>query len=80
MNDERQKSPVDVPCAMRFVRAKQIAVFDGRTCDGEEHWIWLPRSMVTWRHLESREWGRVVVTMPKWLAEDRGMHCLEITS
>lgn len=64
---------VEVTCVMRFVRPNQIAVFDGRVCDGKEHWIWLPRSMVTWRHFGSRGLRNIVVTMPAWMAEDRGM-------
>ena len=68
-------TPVEIRCQIRTVREKTIAVWDGRFCDGKEHWLWLPRSQVRWWRSKgaSENSMHVTVCMPAWLAEDRGM-------
>lgn len=66
--------PIRVFAEMRTVREKTIAIWIGRyNTMREEEWVWLPRSEVRWRYLNPDLRKRCVVTMPEWLADDRGL-------
>lgn len=64
---------VDVTCQVRKddPTKKAIAVADGttETIDGRERekWFWLPRSQIEVNA------GDGTVTMPRWLAEEKGL-------
>lgn len=62
---------IEVACEVRRVRDKVVAVADGATFTGEggreiEKWYWLPKSQI-----EVNADG--TVSMPEWLALDRGL-------
>jgi len=68
---------VDIACAVRQddPQKKAIAVADGTTEEIEggrtrEKWFWLPRSQI---EVEDQPDGTVIVTMPEWLAEEKGL-------
>lgn len=48
-----------------------IAVFDGRKdTDGNEIWIWLPRSQIEFDETQYRK-KTLTVTLPEWLGKKR---------
>lgn len=73
----------EVSCIVRKITATQIAVADGTEETGKdarhggdrprERWFWLPISQVTVEPEEYSIGQAVVVTMPEWLATDRGL-------
>jgi len=78
---ELDQTPIEIGCQIRTIREKTIAVWDGRFCDGKEHWLWLPRSQIRWwrpNHADAENSMHVIVCMPMWLAEDRGMAVKQI--
>jgi hypothetical protein len=59
---------VDIACCMHALTDKAILVSD----DGEkEHAVWLPRSQIEVEN-DGHE-NFVTVTMPTWLAQDKGL-------
>lgn len=55
-----------------------VAFWDGVTFtdDGRarEKWVWLPRSQISWEPIPGAiRGGTVEVTMPEWLAMDKGL-------
>ena len=70
MSDE----PIRVFAEMRVVEPKVIGIWVGKyKADGKEEWVWLPRSQVHWHYLNRRIRRRCAITMPEWLADDRGL-------
>lgn len=64
----RDSKLVDIACVVREKREKAIAVVDG-TMDPElnrEKWFWLPRSQIEIN-------DDATVTMPEWLAKEKGL-------
>jgi len=65
---------VDISCHIADEREKAVAIADGtmeKLDDGRERekWFWLPRSQI-----EIDTSGKQpVVTMPEWLAKDKGL-------
>lgn len=66
--------PIDIACKLVQEREKAIAIADGtmeQRADGERlKWFWLPRSQIT---IERDEGDDIVVTMPEWLALEKGL-------
>ena len=54
---------VDIAVEFRHETPKAILVYDG----AKE--VWLPKSQVEYEH----SGGGVIVTMPEWLAKDKGL-------
>lgn len=64
----RSDSLVDVDCEVRKETPTQIAVWAGaKDKQGKEVWAWLPRSQC------EIDDAAGTVTMPEWLAIDRGL-------
>lgn len=64
---------IDVSVELRRDDARQqaIAVFNGDTDDNDrEVWQWLPRSLIEYD--ETSE-GVIEVSLPEWLAKDKGL-------
>lgn len=61
---------IDIACQIMAEREKAIAVADGTTHDdGKLKWFWLPRSQI-----EIEPNGKsFIVTMPEWLAIEKGL-------
>lgn len=66
----------DVDCYFRRETEKGVAVADGtkfvdpKTKEHKEKWFWLPRSLI---EIEQKKGDHVVITMPRWLAEEKGL-------
>lgn len=59
---------IDLTLSLREQRPKAIAVVDpGKPAS---KWIWLPRSQI---EIEVKAGAVVVVTLPEWLAKDKGL-------
>lgn len=43
---------------------------DDRAGNGKEIWVWLPKSQI---EVEENKDGTCTVTMPEWLAHDKGL-------
>lgn len=62
----------DVSLEPRMVRGKAQAFFQGELDENDrEVWIWLPLSQIEVSEKDDK--GLVVVTMPEWLALDKGL-------
>jgi hypothetical protein len=68
MRDEARKSDLlDLTVQLHHETAKAILVSD----DGDkEHAVWLPLSQC---EVERKAGGIIVVTLPEWLATDKGL-------
>jgi hypothetical protein len=55
---------IDISAQLRGETDKAVRIFDGATT------VWLPKSQVEVEHAGD---GRVTVTMPEWLAKDKGL-------
>lgn len=69
-----QPQLIDINCHIRRVRETSIAIADGTTeyVNGRERekWFWLPQSQIS---IERHGDGTATVTMPEWLAIERGL-------
>lgn len=79
MTRSRQSENVEIELRiMDSTRPSTVAFADGtmtrnkQTGLEELKWFWLPRSQITWTHKTPGS-KDVVVTMPEWLAIDRGL-------
>ena len=67
----------DITCHVRAIRDKAIAVSDGTTEEHEgrerEVWFWVPLSMIGIDPEQYDIGDEVVVTMPEWVAADKGL-------
>lgn len=61
---------IDVTLLLRGETEKAIQVTEGLMKDGEEIKVWLPRSQIEIEYPESSD--TIVVTMPRWLFEEKG--------
>lgn len=59
---------IDVTLMLREDRPVSIAVTDPNGAQAK--WIWLPKSQIEYVHASA---GRVVVTLPAWLAKEKGL-------
>lgn len=62
---------IDIECEYRYATESAIAIYDGQLKDGQEVWIWLPKSQIEFQqHPPSL---RITVTLPEWLAIEKGL-------
>ena len=59
---------IDLTLTLREERPVSIAVTDPKGPMAK--WVWLPKSQIEFEHGAS---GMVVVTIPTWLAKDKGL-------
>lgn len=74
---------IDIPVKVRQVRENAIAVANGTEAEftdprtGEvrtrEKWFWLPKRYITVEPEDFDVDSNVIVTLPKWIAKDRGL-------
>lgn len=65
MSEARKSDPVDIACNVRHATDKAILVDDGINT------VWLPKSKV---EVDPAPDGRSsIVTMPEWLAKEKGL-------
>lgn len=67
-NDSVRSNLVDVLVMLRDERPLAIAVTQMQGAGAK--WIWLPKSKI---EFEKRSGGVVEVTLPEWLAKDKGL-------
>ena len=68
-NDSARSDLVDLRLMLREERPLSIAVVDPAK-PGAQKWIWLPRSKI---EIEFVAAGYVDVTLPAWLAKEKGL-------
>lgn len=66
-NDSVRSDLVDLTLVLRSQRPLAIAVSDP---EGRGDWIWLPKSKIEY---VMKDATTVEVSMPKWLAKDKGL-------
>lgn len=67
-NDSARSDLVDLALELRAEKPLAIAVVDPAKPGGA--WVWLPKSQI---EIERKGRGAVVVTLPAWLARDKGL-------
>lgn len=67
-NDSVRSDLVDLTMNLHLEKPLAIAVTDPAKPQSE--WIWLPKSKIEYEKLGK---GVVTVTLPKWLAKDKGL-------
>jgi hypothetical protein len=77
------KTLTDVAVTVRQIREKAIAVADGTTKEWmdpdtgvvseKEAWYWLPKSQIEVDPEDYEAGDAVTVTLPEWLATDKGL-------
>ena len=68
-NDSVRSDLVDLTLELRAEKALSIAVSDPAKPRAAP-WVWLPRSQI---EIEKISGAYVVVTLPQWLAKDKGL-------
>ena len=77
------KTLTDIACTVRQIRDKAIAVADGTTEDvtdqttgvvtQRDKWFWLAKSLIEVDPEDYEVGDTVTVTMPEWVATDKGL-------
>lgn len=63
----RARTPVELVLTLEHTTPTAIRVGDGAARN-----VWLPRSQITF-HPDQPKLGMATVTLPEWLAKDRGL-------
>jgi len=80
-DDKDRKVAVECYPRRNFPDKPSIAIWDGCSKDhlGREHWTFLPKTQISYEESDTLNKNTVmVVEMPFWLADDRGLNYEEI--